>query len=134
MQDAMMRRQVGESRVGRLATVTAEGHPHVVPCCYALVGDVAYSAVDQKPKSTLALRRLDNIRANPHASLVVDQYADDWSQLWWVRVDATARVLESGTEYEHALDTLAAKYEQYRETRPPGAVIALDITKWTAWP
>jgi len=130
----MMRREVGESRVGRLATVTAEGHPHVVPCCYALVGDVIYSAVDHKPKSTLALRRLANLRANPHASLVVDHYADDWSQLWWVRVDATARIVESGAEYEDALDALAAKYPQYAETRPEGAVIALDLTKWTAWP
>jgi len=129
-----MRREVGESRVGRLATVTADGRPHVVPCCYALDRDVIYSAVDAKPKSTLALRRLDNIRTHPYASLVVDRYSDDWRQLWWVRVDASARVLESGPERERALDGLAAKYEQYAQTRPPGAVIALDIEKWTAWP
>jgi PPOX class probable F420-dependent enzyme len=129
-----MRREVGESRVGRLATVTADGRPHVVPCCYSLVGDVIYSAVDGKPKSTLALRRLDNIRTHPYASLVVDHYTDDWMQLWWVRIDALARVLESGEERDGALDALAGKYEQYAQTRPPGAVIALDITKWTAWP
>jgi PPOX class probable F420-dependent enzyme len=129
-----MRHHVGESRVGRLATVTASGRPHIVPCCYALVGDVIYSAVDGKPKSTLALRRLDNIRAHPYASLVVDHYTDDWAQLWWVRVDAAARVLDSGAERDRALDALAAKYAQYAETRPPGAVIALDITRWTSWP
>src|SRR5947209_988633 len=85
---ATMRQRMREARVGRLATVTGEGRPHVVPCCFVLAGDAAvvYSAVDGKPKSTLQLRRLANIRANPYASLLVDHYADDWSALWWVRV------------------------------------------------
>src|SRR4051812_30954340 len=85
--DAAMRRRVHDARVARLATVTSEGRPHVVPCCFVLAGngDVMYSAVDGKPKSTLELRRLANIHAHPHASLLVDHYADDWSALWWVR-------------------------------------------------
>ncbi len=129
-----MRRRVAEARVGRLATVTAQGGPHVVPCCFALDGDTAYSAVDAKPKSTLALRRLANIRAQPAASLLVDHYEDDWSALWWVRLDGAARVVEDPTEHDHALDLLAAKYPQYRATRPPGPVVALAVTTWRAWP
>lgn len=129
-----MRRRVGEARSGVLSTVTAEGRPHAVPCCFVLEGDVVYSAVDAKPKSTLALRRLDNLAANPAACLLVDCYDDDWSQLWWIRVDGTARVLTDDDERDHALDLLAAKYHQYQATRPPGPVIALDITAWRAWP
>lgn len=129
-----MRERVSAARVGRLATVTPAGRPHVVPCCYVLAADVIYSAVDGKPKSTLALRRLDNVRAVPAASLLVDHYADDWSQLWWIRVDGTARIVEGGQEYEHALDLLAAKYEQYRTMRPEGAVVAIEVTAWRAWP
>src|ERR671910_394708 len=84
---ATMRRRVFEARVGRLATGTAAGRAHLVPCCFMLDGDTVFSAVDAKPKSTLALRRLDNLRAHPAASLLVDHYSDDWSQLWWVRLD-----------------------------------------------
>lgn len=129
-----MRKRVGEARSGVLSTVTAEGRPHAVPCCFVLDGDTAYSAVDAKPKSTLALRRLDNLAANPAACLLVDCYDDDWSELWWIRVDGTARVLVDGDERDRALDLLAVKYPQYRETRPPGPVIAMDITAWRSWP
>ncbi len=128
-----MRRRVGEARSGALSTVTAEGRPHVVPCCFVLDGDVVYSAVDAKPKSTLALRRLDNLASNPAACLLVDCYDDDWSKLWWIRMDGKVRVLVDGDEHDHALDLLAAKYDQYRETRPPGPVIAIDITDWRGW-
>ena len=123
-----------EARSAVLSTVTADGRPHAVPCCFFLKGDVVYSAIDAKPKSTLALRRLDNLAANPAACLLVDCYDDDWSKLWWIRVDGTARVLVDGDERDHALDLLAVKYPQYQATRPPGPVIAIDITAWRAWP
>ena len=64
----------------------------------------------------------------------MDHWAEDWAELWWVRVDATGRILGSGAEFETALDLLAAKYEQYRRDRPPGPVVALDVVRWTAWP
>ncbi|MGH9138738.1 MAG: TIGR03668 family PPOX class F420-dependent oxidoreductase [Acidimicrobiales bacterium] len=129
-----MRRRVTDARVGRLATVTRSGRPHVVPCCFVLTGDVLYSAIDAKPKTTLALRRLDNLRANPHASLLVDHYDDDWSRLWWVRVDGDVRVLETGEERETAIGLLADKYGQYAADTPPGAVIAVGLTRWVSWP
>jgi PPOX class probable F420-dependent enzyme len=129
-----MRRRVSEARVGRLATVTPEGRPHLVPCCFVLDGQVVLSAVDAKPKSTLALRRLDNVRAHPAASLLVDHYAEDWTTLWWVRLDGDARVVDADDEHEHALDLLAAKYPQYRQRRPPGPVLALTVATWRAWP
>jgi PPOX class probable F420-dependent enzyme len=130
-----MRQRVAEARVGRLGTVRPDGRPHLVPCCYVLAGDVVYSAVDDaKPKSTLALRRLANLRANPAASLLVDHYDDDWSRLWWVRLDGQGRVVESAAEQNEALALLAAKYEQYRRTTPPGPVVAVDVLRWTGWP
>jgi PPOX class probable F420-dependent enzyme len=125
---------VGEARVARLGTVTEDGRPHLVPCCFALVGDTAYSAVDAKPKSTLALRRLANLRARGQASLLVDHYDEDWSTLWWVRVDGAGRVVDAGRERDAALAALAAKYDQYRRDPPPGPVVAVDITTWRAWP
>jgi PPOX class probable F420-dependent enzyme len=135
MDEATMRRRVQEARVGHLATVRSDGRPHVVPCCFSLSGqaEVLYSAVDAKPKSTPALRRLDNLRANPSASLLVDHYGEDWSALWWVRIDGIARIIGSGSEFDRALAELTAKYEQYARQPPPGPVIAIDIGGWRAW-
>ena len=135
MEQTVMRERVVAARVARLATVTAEGRPHVVPCCFTLAADTIYSAVDGKPKTTLALRRLANVEANPAASLLVDQYDDDdWSALWWVRLDGDARVVADLPERESALTLLAAKYPEYTRTPPPGDVIAIEVTAWRAWP
>ena len=128
-----LRDRAEASPVARLATVDASGRPHLVPCCFAAVGDVAYSVVDHKPKRTTALRRLDNIAVNPAVCLLVDHYADDWSTLWWARFDGTARLLTAGPEYESALAALCAKYPQYRATPPSGTVIALDISACRTW-
>ncbi len=92
------------ARVARLGTVSAAGEPHLVPVTFAVidagsaVGDppadggaeLIVFAVDHKPKSTTALRRLDNIAANPRVAFLVDHYDDDWDRLWWVRADAIA--------------------------------------------
>jgi PPOX class probable F420-dependent enzyme len=132
--DAILRRRVEAARIGHLATTRPDGRPHVVPCCFVLADDTVYSAVDAKPKSTLALQRLRNLATHPAASLVVDHYEEDWTRLWWIRLDGTARVLEAGAERDAALESLAAKYQQYVDTPPPGAVIALDVETVRAWP
>lgn len=132
-----MRQRLMDARVGRMATVAAGGEPHIVPCCFVLEHDTAYSAVDGKPKSTRALRRLENIRDNPRATLLVDFYDEDWDTLWWVRVDAHARVLDAVADeraFDRAVELLLAKYEQYRRDPPAGPVVALDIVQWRAWP
>jgi PPOX class probable F420-dependent enzyme len=121
--------RLAAARVGRLATVTADGLPHVVPVTFALLGGTIVTAVDAKPKSTRALRRLENVRTTGRASLLADHYEEDWSRLWWVRVDGPAEVVESET----AIDALAAKYEQYRAARPAGPVIALTPATWRSW-
>jgi PPOX class probable F420-dependent enzyme len=135
MDEDVMRARVAAARVGRLATVTVDHRPHVVPCCFALAGDAVVTAVDAKPKSTTALRRLDNVRSNPSVTLLVDHYDDaDWARLWWVRVDGLARVVSGGAEQAAALAVLTAKYLQYRELTPPGPVIVIEHLRWRAWP
>ena len=117
------------ARVGRLATVTPDGRPHVVAVCFALHERRIYTAVDAKPKARRSLQRLDNVRATGRASLLVDHYEEDWSRLWWVRADGSAAVIDS----EEAIDALAAKYEQYRAARPSGPVIAIAPERWRSW-
>ncbi len=93
-----------------------------------------YSAIDGKPKSTLDLRRLQNIRSNGSASLLVDHYDEDWTTLWWVRVDGTGRTVDEHDERQTAIDLLSSKYEQYRSAPPSGPVLAIDIDGWRMWP
>ena len=131
--DEALGQRAAAAPVARLATVDADGRPHLVPCCFALEGDVAYSVVDHKPKRTTALRRLDNIRAHPAVCLLVDHYEDNWSALWWVRLDGTARVLTDGPEHERAIAALIAKYPQYRAVPLSGAVVAIDVAGCRAW-
>ncbi len=128
-----MRRRVAAAPVGRLATLDREGRLHLVPLCFALDGDTLYSAVDEKPKRSRRLQRLENVRANPDVAVLVDHYEDDWSRLWWVRLRGRARVVDGGREHERALVLLERKYAQYRPTRPRGPVIAVALTEWRGW-
>jgi PPOX class probable F420-dependent enzyme len=121
------------ARVGRLATVRPDGRPHVVACCFAVVGERVWTAVDAKPKATPRLQRLANVRAHPWASLLVDHYEEDWEALWWVRVDGPAVVLEAGGERDDALAALAAKYSQYISAPPAGPVIAIAAERVSGW-
>jgi PPOX class probable F420-dependent enzyme len=126
--------RVRSARVGRLGTVTENGRAHLVPCCFVLHGEIVYTPVDAKPKSTLALRRIENIVARGSACLLVDHYEEDWSALWWVRLDGNGRLVDSDQEIESAKRALASKYLQYRELAIPGPVIALDVETWRSWP
>ena len=115
-------RLFADARVARLATVDGEGQPHLVPIVFVVLGARVWTAVDAKPKSTRALKRLANIEANPAVSLLVDHYDDDWSRLWWVRAEG-----------ERALDSLAAKYPQYVTDRPAGPLFRVDVSRWSSW-
>jgi len=122
------------ARVARLATCDAGGQPHLVPITFALDGEVIVTAVDHKPKRTTRLRRLRNIAANPLVSVLADHYEDDWSLLWWVRADGTARVIQAeDPEHMTALASLAERYEQYCGRPPEGPVIAITVERWSGW-
>jgi PPOX class probable F420-dependent enzyme len=128
-----MRGLVESARVARLATVTAHGSPHLVPVCFALLGDVVYSAVDHKPKRTSQLRRLANLRADGRACLLVDEYSEDWTALWWVRLDGQGRIVSDPAECARARAALVRKYQQYAEQSPDGPALAVTVTRWTGW-
>jgi PPOX class probable F420-dependent enzyme len=121
------------ARVARLATVDPDGRPHLVPIVFVVDGATLYTAVDHKPKRSQKLRRIENARARPDVTVLLDHYEDDWRQLWWIRIRGRARVLDDGEERVRALELLVAKYEQYRAQRPDGPVLAVDITEVRDW-
>ena len=81
-----IRAKLETARVARLATLDAERGPHAVPICFACDRSVFYSAIDHKPKRVAPsqLTRLKNIKETPQVALLVDQYDEDWTRLWYV--------------------------------------------------
>jgi PPOX class probable F420-dependent enzyme len=126
-----------QARVGRLATASGDGEPHVIPVCFVFDGTCVYSAIDAKPKRVAPsrLRRLQNLRANPRASLLVDHYEEDWTRLRYVLVIGRAEILETGPDRERALALLREKYPQYRGMANfgHGPVIRLTPERLARW-
>ena len=122
--------------VGHLATAGANGVPHVIPVCYALMDGMIYSVLDQKPKraSLTRLRRVRNILANPRVSLVVDHYEENWKRLWYILISGTAELLEEGGERPAAIQVLREKYAQYRLMKiDPNPVIKITPSHVVSW-
>ena len=104
-----------DMRIARLATQDADRRPHVIPICFVWDGSVFYSAIDRKPKRAARgrLERVGNIQETPHVALLVDQYDEDWTRLWYVLVRGEADLVSSPEESNRAIQLLRAKYPQY---------------------
>jgi PPOX class probable F420-dependent enzyme len=133
------RRFLESHRVGHLATAGADGAPHVVPVCYALDDEALYFVADEKPKRRPAreLLRLRNLRANPRAAVVVDDWDEDWTRLAWVLVRGSARVVSDPAAHATALGLLRARYPQYRammlDDPARNPVVRIDPTRVVLW-
>ena len=123
------------SRVARLATADAKGVPHLVPVCYAVVGDSLYITIDEKPKRVgIPLKRLRNIAENPEVAGTVDRWDEDWRRLAWVMLRGRAEILAAGDEHDQAQARLRERYPQYvAMDLAPLPVIALRIARVLAW-
>ena len=124
--------------VARLATADKNGQPHVIPFCYAFDRERFYFVVDEKPKRQTGkpLKRIRNLLQNPQVALVIDDYADDWTQLAYVLVQGTAALVEEETEYSRVLALLRERYPQYRLmnlTFPNNTMVRIIPTKVLAW-
>jgi PPOX class probable F420-dependent enzyme len=115
--------------VARLATVRPDGAPHLVPICFALQGDTLVTAIDAKPKRAGVMARLRNIESDPRVAVLADRWDEDWTQLWWVRLDGEAAISDSS----RARSLLSDRYRQYAEQPPQGPVIIVRILSWHGW-
>ncbi|SHL24430.1 PPOX class probable F420-dependent enzyme, Rv0121 family [Pseudonocardia thermophila] len=133
MDPAELRKRFTDAPVARMATLRADGTPRLVPVTFAVVGERVFVGIDDvKPKSGRRLARLADVDRDPRVALLVDRYAEDWSQLWWVRVDGRATVHEDGPVLAGAATALRAKYPQYARATFT-AVVAVEPTAWTGW-
>jgi PPOX class probable F420-dependent enzyme len=125
---------ISAARVARLGTTGGDGAVRVVPICFAVVDGWLVSAVDHKPKRSDRLRRLDDISLTGVATVLIDQYDEDWTRLWWVRVRGRAQVLAADDPHAAtARHALTVKYHQYRDQAPSGAVYRIALDEITSW-
>lgn len=125
-------RLVESAPVGVLSTIRPDGTPRSVPFVFAVTSDhKLVTAVDHKPKSTRALARLRDIDRDSRVTVLVQHYADDWSRLWWVRIDGTAIVSDS-PDHGHR-ELLMSKYDQYRDRPPSGPWIVIEADRVAGW-
>ena len=124
---------VEAARFASLATVGSDGTPHVVPCVIALADETVYTAVDEKPKRTRQLQRLTDLAHSPAATLLVHEWNEDWSRLWWVQLRGSARLVTEESEKSEARRRLLNRYPQYRDPASLEPVLAIDVASWRAW-
>jgi PPOX class probable F420-dependent enzyme len=135
---APIRRFILAHSVARLATSGRDGQPHVIPFCYAFDGERFYFVVDEKPKRQTGkpLKRIRNILENPLVAVVIDDYADDWTQLAYVLANGVAVLVADESEYARVLGLLRERYPQYRLmdlTFPRNTMVRITPTKILAW-
>ncbi|MEO8601271.1 MAG: TIGR03668 family PPOX class F420-dependent oxidoreductase [bacterium] len=124
--------------IAHLATAGSDGAPHVVPLCYARVGEALYFVADDKPKrhGPRRLQRLANIAANPRVALVVDDYDDAWQRLAYLLLHADAAVVDDDAEYGLALAALRRRYAPYRAmslARLTHPMVRMQPRRWHLW-
>lgn len=125
-------------RVATLATASATGEPHAVPCCFAVVDGRIYTPLDAKPKRVPVerLQRVRDLMVNPAVCLTADDYDEDWTRLAWLQVRGTARLLHGGPERTAAVAALRTRYRQYEamplEALPLIRITPLRVVYW-AW-
>lgn len=119
-------------RVARLAFVDDHDHPRALPVTFALAEGAVWSAIDDKPKRRPEPARLRYLRRRPEAALCVDRYDDDWDRLAWVQLLGTITIVDIEAA-PAALAALSARYEPYRNQRPPGPLLRLEPLRALCW-
>jgi PPOX class probable F420-dependent enzyme len=136
---AAVQKILKQARVARLATLDAKNRPHIVPICFAYDGKVFYSAVDRKPKRVPGerLARLQNIRAVPRVALLIDEYGEDWTQLWYILIRGKAKLIPQSANKERAsaIRKLRVKYPQYAQgmLADDAPIIRITPERTTSW-
>ena len=117
-------------RVGRLATMDGKDI-HLVPICPVFDGDVFYMGTHAKT------RKVTNLRKHKGASLILDQYSEDWMRHVAVMMTGTVDIIEKGAEFEVAKALLVAKFQQYKELFPinegESIIMRFRPTKVVSW-
>jgi nitroimidazol reductase NimA-like FMN-containing flavoprotein (pyridoxamine 5'-phosphate oxidase superfamily) len=124
------RRFLEHVRVGRLAVRDGDAI-QLVPMCPVFDGVRFYMATHGRT------RKVRNLRADGRATLLLDQYSEDWTRNLGIMLAGTASVVDAGPEFEKGKALLEAKFRQYTTMFPitPGesVVIRFEPAKRVTW-
>ena len=117
---------IHKARVARLATVDLECMPHLVPVVFVFDNDHGFYfiPIDEKSKRSRPenLKRVRNIKENPNVALLIDEYNEDWTKLYFVMIQGKASIIggkkldqDEMSLLEKAHKLLRNKYPQYQD-------------------
>jgi PPOX class probable F420-dependent enzyme len=123
---------VTRARVARLGYLDGEARPRVLPVTFAVADGFVWTAIDEKPKRRPVPARVEYLRRRPEASLLVDEYDDDWTRLAWVQLLGRVDIVPIDAARQ-AMEALAAKYSQYASSTPPGPLLRFSVERARHW-
>ena len=131
LDDASCWDRLRAARHGVLSTVHATRGVDAVPVVFVVDQPQVVLPIDTvKAKSGRRLQRLRNLATDPRAVLLVDHYAEAWSQLWWVRAHGTAREVDATADQR---SQLAAAFPAYRDDEAVASVMVLEVEAIAGW-
>src|SRR5918911_4555273 len=135
---------IHKARVARLATVDLECMPHLVPVVFAFDNDrdFYFIPIDEKTKRSRPenLKRVRNIKENPNVALLIDEYNENWTKLYFIMIQGKASII-GGKKLEQnevplleqARKLLRRKYHQYQKISVGEYLIMIMPQKVIVW-
>ena len=142
--DTYLKTIINKARVARLATADLECKPHLVPVVFVFDNDRDYYfiPIDEKAKRSRPenLKRIRNIQENPNVALLIDEYNEDWTKLYFIMIQGKASILggkklqsNEMSLLEKAHKLLRNKYPQYQKIGIGEYLIMIMPQKVIAW-
>ena len=95
--DAYLKTIINKAKVARLATADLEYKPHLVPVVFVFDNDLNcyFIPIDEKTKQSGPenLKRVKNIQENPKVALLIDEYNEDWTKLYFIMIQGKASII-----------------------------------------
>jgi PPOX class probable F420-dependent enzyme len=142
IKDRCVKTIIDKARIARLATVDSECKPHLIPVVFVFGNDCYYIPIDGKTKQSMPekLKRAKNIQQNSNVALLIDEYNEDWTKLYFIMIQGKASII-GGKELEQnellllekAHKLLSDKYLQYQKIDIGEYVIMIIPQKVMTW-
>ena len=135
---------INKAKVARLATVDIKCTPYLVPVVFVLDNDndCYFIPIDEKTKRSRPenLKRVRNIQKNPNVALLIDEYNEDWTKLYFVMIQGKGSILgDKKLEQNEMLllkkahKLLRSKYPQYQKISVGEYLIMIMPQKVIVW-
>jgi PPOX class probable F420-dependent enzyme len=134
--DTLVKAIVEKARVARLATVDSQCKPHLIPVVFVFDNNCYFIPIDEMHKRSTPekLRRTKHIRQYSNVVLLIDEYNEDWTKLYFILIQGNASII-GGKKIEQNEMVLLEKAHRllYEKIGVGGYVIMIDPKKVISW-